>query len=135
MAQTLKQRTSSFIKFFDRRLYINVCTRQIVSFITLKVPQTVNGKQTVWREWRSKLGSVGGSIGGDEGPASPPSRFDDINLSGRTPLYRRQSMAGPNDSSFQNVLSRESSAFTDTIKRDILKSSRLKMTLMRTRLH
>lgn len=65
-------------------------------------------RRGVWREKRRELGSVDG----DEGPASPGSRFDDVDLSGGTPSYRRQSMAGPRGSSFQNVLSSGFSALT-----------------------
>ncbi|CAD6574108.1 MAG: hypothetical protein ASARMPREDX12_006383 [Alectoria sarmentosa] len=65
-------------------------------------------RRGVWREKRRELSSVDG----DEGPASPGSRFDDIDLSGGTPSYRRQSVAGPRGSGFQNVLSSGFSALT-----------------------
>ncbi len=65
-------------------------------------------RRGVWREKRRELGTADG----DEGPASPGSRFDDVDLSGGTPSYRRQSMAGPKGSSFQNVFSSGFSALT-----------------------
>lgn len=75
-------------------------------------------RRGVWREKRRELGTVDG----DEGPASPGSRFDDVDLSGGTPSYRRQSMAGPRGSTFQNVLSSGFSAFTGGGGRDGLET-------------
>ena len=75
-------------------------------------------RRGVWREKRRELGSVDG----DEGPASPGSRFDDVDLSGGTSSYRRQSMAGPRGSSFQNVLSSGFSALTGGGGRDSLET-------------
>ena len=65
-------------------------------------------RRGVWREKRRELGSGDG----DEGPASPGSKFDDVDLNGGMPSFRRLSMAGPRGSSFQNVLSSGFSAFT-----------------------
>ena len=73
-------------------------------------------RRGVWREKRRELGSVDG----DEGPASPGSKFDDVDLNGGTPSFRRLSMAGPRGSSFQNVLSSGFSAFTGGGGKDAL---------------
>ncbi|KAF6232761.1 hypothetical protein HO173_008975 [Letharia columbiana] len=75
-------------------------------------------RRGVWREKRRELGSVDG----DDGPASPGSRFDDVDLSGGTPSYRRQSTAGPRGSSFQTVLSSGFSALTGGAARDSLET-------------
>lgn len=60
--------------------------------------------------WREKRGQLGGTD--EDGTMSPSSRFDDIDLTGGSPSYRRQSMAGAKGSSFSNVLSSGFSAFT-----------------------
>ena len=65
-------------------------------------------RRGVWREKRMELQ---GSMDGEEGPASPSSKFDEIDLSGPSP-YRKQSRAGRQGSSFSNVLSSGISAFT-----------------------
>lgn len=65
-------------------------------------------RRGVWRERRRELGTGDG----DEGPASPGSRFDDVDLSGGTPSYRRPSTTGPRGTSFQNVLSSGFNALT-----------------------
>lgn len=74
-------------------------------------------RRGVWREKRRELGTGDG----DDGPASPGSRFDDVDLGG-TPSYRRQSMAAPKGPSFQNVLSSGFSALTGGGARDSLET-------------
>ena len=67
-------------------------------------------RRGVWKERRRTLQ---GSIDGDDDTTSPSSKFDDIDLSGPSPSYRRQSLAGGRQgSSFSNVLSSGISAFT-----------------------
>ena len=68
-------------------------------------------RRGVWREKRKELQ---GDVDGEDGMASPSSRFDDVDLNGPSP-YRRQSMAGRQGSSFSNVLSSGISAFTGGI--------------------
>ena len=65
-------------------------------------------RRGVWKEKRREIGSPNY----EDGPTSPGSKFDDIDLSGGSPGYRRQSMAGGRGSSFSNVLSSGFSAFT-----------------------
>ena len=65
-------------------------------------------RRGVWREKRKELQ---GGIDGEDGMASPSSKFDDVDLDGPSP-YRRQSMAGRQGSSFSNVLSSGINAFT-----------------------
>ena len=68
-------------------------------------------KRGVWRERRRTLGSADGST--DGGPASPGSKFDEIDLSGPSPFAaRRQSNAARGQGGFTNVLSSGFSAFT-----------------------
>ena len=75
-------------------------------------------RRGVWREKRREIGSVDG----DDGPASPGSKFDDVDLSGGTPSYRRQSTTGPRGSSFQNVISSGFNALTGGGGRDSLET-------------
>ena len=60
--------------------------------------------------WKDKRKDFGGAE--DDGPLSPGSKFDEIDLSGGSPSYRRQSMASGRGQSFSNVLSSGFSAFT-----------------------
>ena len=75
-------------------------------------------RRGVWREKRGELGTADG----DEGPVSPGSKFDDVDLSGGTSSYRRQSMAAPKGPSFQNVLSSGFNALTGGGARDSLET-------------
>ncbi|KAL9132169.1 MAG: hypothetical protein Q9217_000103 [Psora testacea] len=66
-------------------------------------------RRGVWKERRKTLQ---GSIDGEDGMTSPSTKFDEIDLSGPSLSYRRQSLAGAQQSlSFSNVLS-GISAFT-----------------------
>ena len=66
-------------------------------------------RRGVWRERRKTLQ---GSISGEDGMTSPGAKFDEIDLSGPSPSYRRQSLAGGRQgSSFSNVLSSGINAF------------------------
>lgn len=64
-------------------------------------------RRGVWRDRRNEMGTSG-----EDAPMSPGSKFDEIDLSGGSPSYRRQSMAGARGSSFSNVLSSGFNAFT-----------------------
>ena len=64
-------------------------------------------RKGVWRDRRKELGAPD-----EDGALSPGSKFDEIDLSGGTPSYRRQSMAGGRGQSFSNVLSSGFSALT-----------------------
>lgn len=64
-------------------------------------------RRGVWRDKRHEIGSPN-----EDGMTSPGSKFDDIDLTGGSPSYRRQSMAGGRGSSFANVLSSGFNAFT-----------------------
>ncbi|KAL8747567.1 MAG: hypothetical protein Q9190_000551 [Brigantiaea leucoxantha] len=68
-------------------------------------------RRGVWRDRRRELGS---NDGGSEGPTSPGSKFDDIDLSGPSPFNRRQSnaAAASRGQAFTNVLSSGFNAFT-----------------------
>lgn len=66
--------------------------------------------------WKDKRRELGGAD--EDGMTSPGSKFDDIDLSGGTPSYRRQSVAGGRGTSFSNVLSSGFSAFTGGGGRD-----------------
>lgn len=70
-------------------------------------------RRGVWRDKRNQLGGTD-----DDGAMSPGSKFDDIDLTGGSPRYRRQSMAGGKGSSFSNVLSSGFNAFTGGGGRD-----------------
>lgn len=72
-------------------------------------------RRGVWREKRRELGSADG----EDGMTSPGSKFDDVDLTGGSPSYRRQSLAG-RGSSFSNVLSSGFNAFTGGATRDSL---------------
>ena len=63
-------------------------------------------RRGVWRDRRRELG-----LHGEDGMTSPSSKFDDIDLTGGSPSYRRQSAAGSR-SNFANVLSSGLNAFT-----------------------
>jgi len=63
-------------------------------------------RRGVWRDKRRELG-----VPDEDGMTSPGSKFDDIDLTGGSPSYRKQSMAGGR-SSFANVLSSGFNAFT-----------------------
>ena len=65
-------------------------------------------RRGVWKHKRREIGSPNY----EDGPTSPGSKFDDIDLSGGSPGYRRQSMAGGRGTSFSHVLSSGFSAFT-----------------------
>ena len=67
-------------------------------------------RRGVWKDRRKTLQE---SMDGEDSIASPGSKFDEIDLSGPSPSYRRQSLAGVRQgSSFSNVLSSGISAFT-----------------------
>lgn len=70
-------------------------------------------RRGVWKDKRRELGGAD-----EDGMTSPGSKFDVIDLSGGTPSYRRQSMAGGRGTSFSNVLSSGFSAFTGGGGRD-----------------
>lgn len=70
-------------------------------------------RRGVWRDKRNQLSGTD-----EDGAMSPSSRFDDIDLTGGSPGYRRQSMAGGKGSSFSNVLSSGFNAFTGGGGRD-----------------
>lgn len=70
-------------------------------------------RRGVWRDKRNQLGGAD-----EDGAMSPSSKFDDIDLTGGSPSYRRQSMAGGRGTSFPNVLSSGFSAFTGGGKDD-----------------
>ena len=63
-------------------------------------------RKGVWKERRKEMGGTD-----EDGALSPSSKFDDIDLTGGTPSYRRQSIPGRGQS-FSNVLSSGFSAFT-----------------------
>ena len=66
-------------------------------------------RRGVWREKRRELGIAET----EDGMASPGSKFDEIDLSGGSPGYRRGSLAsGGRGTSFSNVLSSGFNAFT-----------------------
>ena len=64
-------------------------------------------RKGAWKERRKELGSTD-----EDGAMSPNSKFDEIDLTGGTPSYRRQSMASGRGQSFSNVLSSGFSALT-----------------------
>ena len=64
-------------------------------------------RRGVWRERRKEFGGTD-----EDGAMSPGSKFDEIDLTGGSPAYRRQSMASGRGQSFSNVLSSGLSAFT-----------------------
>lgn len=64
-------------------------------------------RRGVWRDRRKELGAPD-----EDGALSPGSKFDEIDLTGGSPSYRRQSMAGGRGESFSNVLSSGFSALT-----------------------
>lgn len=64
-------------------------------------------RRGVWRDKRRQFSTTD-----QDGAMSPSSKFDDIDLSGGTPSYRRQSMTGGRGQSFSNVLSSGFSALT-----------------------
>lgn len=64
-------------------------------------------RRGVWRDKRREFG-----VPEEDGMTSPGSKFDDVDLTGGSPSYRRQSMAGGRGSSFANVLSSGFNAFT-----------------------
>lgn len=70
-------------------------------------------RRGVWKDKRRELGS----ISTEDTPQSPGSKFDEIDLSGGPPSYRRQSMAAGGHSSFSNVLSSGFNAFTGGVHR------------------
>lgn len=70
-------------------------------------------RRGVWRDKRRELG-----LPDEDGMTSPGSKFDDIDLTGGSPSYRRQSMAGGRGSSFANVLSSGFNAFTGGDQRE-----------------
>ena len=61
--------------------------------------------------WREKRRELQPGLDGEDGMASPSSKFDEIDLNGPSP-YRRQSVASRQGSSFSNVLTSGLSAFT-----------------------
>ncbi len=66
-------------------------------------------RRGVWREKRRELGIAET----EDGMTSPGSKFDEIDLSGGSPGYRRESLAsGGRGTSFSNVLSSGFNAFT-----------------------
>lgn len=69
-------------------------------------------RKGVWHEKRREFGG-----NGNEGPASPGSKFDDVDLTGGPPKFRRQSVAGQG-SSFTTVLASGINAFTGGSLRD-----------------
>lgn len=64
-------------------------------------------RRGVWRDKRNQLGGTD-----EDGAMSPGSKFDDVDLTGESPGYRRLSMVGGRGSSFSNVLSSGFNAFT-----------------------
>ena len=64
-------------------------------------------RKGAWKERRKELGSTD-----EDGAMSPNSKFDEIDLTGGTLSYRRQSMASGRGQSFSNVLSNGFSALT-----------------------
>ena len=64
-------------------------------------------RRGVWREKRRELQP---GLDGEDGMASPSSKFDEIDLNGPNP-YRRQSVVAHQGSSFSNVLSSGINAF------------------------
>ena len=61
--------------------------------------------------WREKRREMQDGPDAEDAVGSPGSKFDDVDLSGPSP-YRRQSMAGRQGSSFQDVLASGLNAFT-----------------------
>ena len=70
-------------------------------------------RRGVWKTKRKEIG-----VTEEDGMVSPGSKFDDIDLSGGTPSFRRQSVAGGRGTSFSNVLSSGFSAFTGGGRQD-----------------
>ncbi|KAL9100864.1 MAG: hypothetical protein Q9163_003808 [Psora crenata] len=67
-------------------------------------------RRGVWRERRKTLQ---GSMDGEDGVTSPSANFDEVDLSGPSPSYRRHSFSQERQgSSFSNVLSSGISVFT-----------------------
>ena len=64
-------------------------------------------RRGAWKNKRKEMSGID-----EDGMVSPGSKFDDIDLSGGTPSFRRQSVAGGRGTSFSNVLSSGFSAFT-----------------------
>lgn len=65
-------------------------------------------RRGVWREKRRELSSVEG----DDSPASPGSKFDEVDLTGGSPRFRRQSLIASRGQAFTNVLSSGFNALT-----------------------
>ena len=63
-------------------------------------------RRGIWREKRKELG-----VDGEDGPTSPGSKFDEVDLTGGPYFNRRQSLA-KGGSSFSNVLTSGINAFT-----------------------
>lgn len=65
-------------------------------------------RRGVWKERRRDLSGVEG----DDSPASPGSKFDEVDLTGGSPRFRRQSLIASRGQAFTNVLSSGFNALT-----------------------
>lgn len=65
-------------------------------------------RRGAWKEMRRDLGVVEG----DDSPASPGSKFDEVDLTGGSPRFRRQSLIASRGQALTNVLSSGFNALT-----------------------
>lgn len=71
-------------------------------------------RRGVWKEKRRTLAGTEG----EDGSLSPSSKFDDVDLTGGSPLFRRQSLVASRGQGFTNVLSSGFNAITGGGRRE-----------------